>query len=115
MEGGGDLCNSEGHHGRLQGDRRSRCRDVGAYAKMKFVFGVHRVQRVPDTKRRDASIQERRTVAVLPEAEEVDVEIKPDDLRIETNARARAQAASTSTRRNWRSASPTSRLASSST
>jgi peptide chain release factor 1 len=56
----------------------------GAYAKLKFESGVHRVQRVPDTEAQGRVHTSAATVAVLPEAEEVDVEIKSDDLRIET-------------------------------
>jgi peptide chain release factor 1 len=56
----------------------------GAYAKLKFESGVHRVQRVPDTEAQGRVHTSAATVAVLPEAEEVDVEIKTDDLRIET-------------------------------
>jgi peptide chain release factor 1 len=56
----------------------------GAFAKLKFESGVHRVQRVPDTETQGRVHTSAATVAVLPEAEEVDVDIKPDDLRIET-------------------------------
>jgi len=56
----------------------------GAFAKLKFESGVHRVQRVPDTETQGRIHTSAATVAVLPEVEEVDVEIKPDDLRIET-------------------------------
>ena len=56
----------------------------GAFAKLKFESGVHRVQRVPDTETQGRIHTSAATVAVLPEAEEVDVEIKNDDLRIET-------------------------------
>ena len=56
----------------------------GAFAKLKFESGVHRVQRVPDTETQGRVHTSAATVAVLPEAEEVDVAIKPDDLRIET-------------------------------
>jgi peptide chain release factor 1 len=56
----------------------------GAYAKLKFESGVHRVQRVPDTETQGRIHTSAATVAVLPEAEEVDIEIKTDDLRIET-------------------------------
>ncbi len=56
----------------------------GAYAKLKFESGVHRVQRVPDTETQGRIHTSAATVAVLPEAEEVDVDIKTDDLRIET-------------------------------
>ena len=56
----------------------------GAFAKLKFESGVHRVQRVPDTETQGRIHTSAATVAVLPEAEEVDVEIKNDDLRIDT-------------------------------
>ena len=56
----------------------------GAFARMKYERGVHRVQRIPVTesngKRQTSTI----TVAVLPEAEEVDIDIDPGDLRIDT-------------------------------
>ncbi|MDE1171996.1 MAG: peptide chain release factor 1 [Verrucomicrobium sp.] len=55
----------------------------GAYKEMQFESGVHRVQRVPATEAQGRIHTSTATVAVLPEAEEVDVEIKPDDLRIE--------------------------------
>lgn len=50
---------------------------------LKYESGVHRVQRVPSTETQGRIHTSTVTVAVLPEAEEVDVEIKPDDLRIE--------------------------------
>ena len=56
----------------------------GVFAKMKFESGVHRVQRVPDTEASGRIHTSAATVAVLPEVEDVDIEIKPDDLRIET-------------------------------
>lgn len=56
----------------------------GAYAKLKFESGAHRVQRVPDTETQGRIHTSAATVAVLPEAEEIDVAIKPDELRIET-------------------------------
>jgi peptide chain release factor 1 len=56
----------------------------GAYAKLKFESGVHRVQRVPDTEASGRIHTSAATVAVLPEAEEVDVELKETELRIET-------------------------------
>ena len=56
----------------------------GAYAKLKFESGVHRVQRVPDTEGSGRIHTSAATVAVLPEAEEVDVELKDTELRIET-------------------------------
>jgi len=59
-------------------------RGRGAFARLKFESGVHRVQRVPDTEASGRIHTSAATVAVLPEVEEVDVDIKPDDLRIET-------------------------------
>src|ERR1700748_1988264 len=56
----------------------------GAFAKLKFESGVHRVQRVPDTETQGRIHTSAATVAVLPEVEEVDVDIRNDDLRIET-------------------------------
>lgn len=53
------------------------------YGKMKFESGVHRVQRVPDTEASGRLHTSAATVAVLPEAEEVDIEIKDEDLRID--------------------------------
>jgi peptide chain release factor 1 len=59
-------------------------RGRGAFAKLKFESGAHRVQRVPDTEASGRIHTSAATVAVLPEAEEVDVEINDADLRIET-------------------------------
>ena len=56
----------------------------GAFAKLKFESGAHRVQRVPDTETQGRIHTSAATVAVLPEVEEVDVDIKQDDLRIDT-------------------------------
>ena len=55
----------------------------GVYAKMKFESGVHRVQRVPATETQGRVHTSAATVAVLPEPEEVDIEIKESDLRID--------------------------------
>ena len=55
----------------------------GVFAKMKFESGVHRVQRVPDTETQGRVHTSAATVAVLPEPEEVDIEIKESDLRID--------------------------------
>ncbi|MFA6807402.1 MAG: peptide chain release factor 1 [Eubacteriales bacterium] len=55
----------------------------GAYSKLKYESGVHRVQRVPTTESGGRIHTSTATVAVLPEAEEVDVEINPNDLRID--------------------------------
>jgi peptide chain release factor 1 len=56
----------------------------GAYSKLKYESGVHRVQRVPETEASGRVHTSTATVAVLPEAEEVDVQIDPKDLRIDT-------------------------------
>jgi peptide chain release factor 1 len=56
----------------------------GAFAKLKFESGVHRVQRVPDTETSGRIHTSAATVAVLPEAEEIDVPINETDLRIDT-------------------------------
>ncbi len=56
----------------------------GAYSRLKFESGVHRVQRVPETETSGRIHTSTVTVAVLPEAEEVDVAIAPEDLRIDT-------------------------------
>ncbi len=55
----------------------------GAYSKLKFESGVHRVQRVPETESGGRIHTSTVTVAVLPEAEEVDIEINNSDLRID--------------------------------
>ena len=59
-------------------------RGRGAFAKLKFESGVHRVQRVPDTEGSGRIHTSTATVAVLPEAAEVDVDIADDDLKIDT-------------------------------
>jgi peptide chain release factor 1 len=56
----------------------------GAYSRLKFESGVHRVQRVPVTEASGRIHTSAATVAVLPEAEEVEVDIDPKDLRIDT-------------------------------
>lgn len=55
----------------------------GAYSRLKYESGVHRVQRVPDTEASGRIHTSATTVAVLPEVEEVDIEINPNDLRID--------------------------------
>ena len=55
----------------------------GAYSKLKFESGVHRVQRIPATESGGRIHTSTATVAVLPEAEEVEVSISPNDLRID--------------------------------
>jgi len=60
----------------IQGDR--------VYSRLKYESGVHRVQRVPETEQQGRVHTSAVTVAVLPEAEEVDVKIDAKDLRIDT-------------------------------
>lgn len=55
----------------------------GAYSKLKYEGGVHRVQRVPKTESQGRIHTSTATVAVLPEAEEVDIEIDPNEVRVE--------------------------------
>ncbi len=56
----------------------------GVFAHLKFESGVHRVQRVPATEGSGRIHTSAATVAVLPEAQEVDIDIRPDDIRIDT-------------------------------
>jgi peptide chain release factor 1 len=58
-------------------------RGRGVYGRLRFESGVHRVQRVPETESQGRVHTSAATVAVLPEAEEVDVRIEPTDLRID--------------------------------
>jgi peptide chain release factor 1 len=60
----------------IQGDK--------VYSKMKYESGVHRVQRVPATEQQGRIHTSAATVAVLPEADEIDIKIEPKDLRIDT-------------------------------
>ena len=57
---------------------------AGAYGLLKFEAGAHRVQRVPETEKQGRVHTSTATVVVLPEAEEVDIEIKAQDIRIDT-------------------------------
>jgi len=56
----------------------------GAYAKLKYESGVHRVQRVPATEAQGRIHTSAATVAVLPEVEDIDIEIRNEDIRIDT-------------------------------
>lgn len=56
----------------------------GAYSRFKYEMGVHRVQRVPETETSGRIHTSTATVAVLPEAEELEVEIEPGDITVET-------------------------------
>ena len=55
----------------------------GAYSRLKYEGGVHRVQRVPKTESQGRIHTSTATVAVLPEAEDVDIEIDPNDVRVD--------------------------------
>lgn len=55
----------------------------GAYSKLKYESGVHRVQRVPETESSGRIHTSTATVAVLPEAEDIDIEINPNDIRVD--------------------------------
>ena len=56
----------------------------GVYGKLKYESGTHRVQRVPETEKQGRVHTSTATVAVMPEAEEMDIEIKNEDIRIDT-------------------------------
>lgn len=56
----------------------------GAYAKLKYESGVHRVQRVPATEAQGRIHTSAATVAVLPEVEDIDIDIRAEDIRIDT-------------------------------
>ena len=56
----------------------------GVFAKLKYESGVHRVQRVPETEGSGRIHTSAATVAVLPEVEEIDIEIRPEDIRVDT-------------------------------
>ena len=62
-----------------------RVSGASVFRKLRYESGVHRVQRVPATEAQGRIHTSTATVAVLPEAEDVDVELKPDDLRIEVS------------------------------
>ncbi|MCE6962056.1 peptide chain release factor 1 [Cereibacter sphaeroides] len=62
----------------------ARVEGEGAFARLKYESGVHRVQRVPETEAQGRIHTSAATVAVLPEAEEVDIDIPAADIRIDT-------------------------------
>ncbi len=68
------------------GIKEAVCRIAGdgVYGDLKFESGVHRVQRIPATETKGRIHTSTATVAILPEAEEVDIVIRPEDLRIDT-------------------------------
>ena len=67
------------------GIKEASCRisGDGAYGRLKFESGAHRVQRVPVTESKGRLHTSAATVAILPEAEEVDIEIKPEDIKVD--------------------------------
>jgi peptide chain release factor 1 len=73
---------SEGDHGGFK-EIITSISGQGVYAQLKFESGVHRVQRVPDTEAQGRIHTSAATVAVLPEAEDVDIAIDEKDLRID--------------------------------
>ncbi len=76
------ISESEGEHGGFK-EVIANIYGVGAFAHLKFESGVHRVQRVPATETQGRIHTSAATVAVLPEAEEVDIKIEDKDLRID--------------------------------
>ncbi len=62
----------------------ARIEGNGAFGLLKFESGVHRVQRIPATENKGRVHTSTATVAILPEAEEVDIAVRPEDLRIDT-------------------------------
>ncbi len=62
----------------------ARIEGLGAYGELKYESGVHRVQRIPATEAKGRIHTSTTTVAILPEAEEVDLEIRAQDLKIDT-------------------------------
>ena len=77
------ISESEGEAGGFK-EIIAEVRGRGVFARLKFESGVHRVQRVPETEASGRIHTSAATVAVLPEAEDVDVEIKPEDIRVDT-------------------------------
>jgi peptide chain release factor 1 len=76
------ISGSEGDHGGFK-EIIASISGQGVYAQLKFESGVHRVQRVPDTEAQGRIHTSAATVAVLPEAEDVDIAIDEKDLRID--------------------------------
>lgn len=78
------LSSSEGEHGGYK-EIISRIVGQGVYSRLKFESGAHRVQRVPETESQGRIHTSACTVAIMPEADEMDdIEINPADLRIDT-------------------------------
>jgi peptide chain release factor 1 len=76
------ISTSDGEHGGYK-EVIANIFGAGAYARMKFESGVHRVQRVPATETQGRIHTSAATVAVLPEAEEVDIKLEDKDLRFD--------------------------------
>ncbi len=62
----------------------ARIEGAGVYGELKFESGVHRVQRIPATESKGRVHTSTTTIAILPEAEEVDIEVRPQDLKVDT-------------------------------
>ena len=83
LEGRGAV-GERGRRRRLQGNHRRRARARASSPGSSSSSGVHRVQRVPATEASGRIHTSAATVAVLPEAEDVDIEIRPEDIRLDT-------------------------------
>jgi len=77
------LDENEGEHGGYR-EIVANVKGKNVFSRLKFESGVHRVQRVPDTESQGRIHTSAATVAVLPEAEEIDIDIAQSDLRIDT-------------------------------
>ena len=77
------LSSSDGEHGGFK-EVIARVEGSGAYSRLKYESGTHRVQRVPATEASGRIHTSAATVAVLPEVEDIDIEIKAEDIRIDT-------------------------------
>lgn len=78
------MSRSEGEHGGFK-EIITRIEGIGAYSRLKFESGAHRVQRVPETESQGRIHTSACTVAVMPEADEMDdIDINPADIRVDT-------------------------------
>ena len=102
---------SEGEHGGYK-EVIANIYGAGAFAHLKFESGVHRVQRVPATETQGRIHTSAATVAVLPEAEDVDIKIEDKDLRIDVYRSSGPGGQSVNTTDSARCASRTFRPAS---
>ncbi len=62
----------------------AECKGEGVYAKLKYDAGIHRVQRVPDTETQGRVHTSAITVAVIPEVDDVEIDIKPNEIKMDT-------------------------------